>query len=1177
MRGAMRAGLFVLTILGFLTLGTTSFHAEQNGFTHSVKFAELTYGQAITATAADPNHGGFWFGGYTCSTKLPTTGDAPQKTWTATSCTKNGLPYTAGIVGHMSDVGSVDFLTYWGGSGNSRVTAISIEPGGAMVIAGVTQSTDFVTTPNAYSRTCAGGCAQPDGFVTWMGTEGGSIEYSSYFGGSGQDYIASVALDGNLRIHIAGWTESADLPTTSGAILHTFTPGPLPGYTDAFYARLDARSNALQYSTYLGGRNFDTATGVAVDGNGNAYVAGNTSSNDFSTFDAAQPQPAGNPGYVFLAKFASSGPVYSTYVGGAGPADVSSVAVAGDQVYLAGSVSSPTFGGGSDTEVNTGSAYIAEASADSATIGRTIALRGVSFSQSAGTSLAVDANHVAYLAGTFTWDDCEPRCGPETFRYPTTADAYQRTMKNEEPQQDGDALDAVLSIVDFRPAAPSILYSTMIGGGNPDEGFAVATDGSGGAFVAGVTASVKDFPSLNAMAQPPPDPTSNQSFAAYITPIPAPDTTPPADIVLYTSNPSAITGDWQIASDATAAGGFAAHEPDEGAAKVATPAEHPVNYFEMSFQAQADVPYHLWLRMKAAENSFQNDSVWVQFSDSIDGGGNPVWRIHSTDATGVVLEDCSGCGEQGWGWNDNGYGVAGTPVIFAASGWHTIRIQQREDGVSIDQILLSSSQWLNTAPGANKNDTTVLPQTTEGATDQPPTVSITNPSNGATFEAPHNLTVTASASDPDGTIARVTFYEDGAFISSTSTAPYSLNFGTVNAGTYTFTAVATDNDGATTTSSPVTITVTGAKAGAPPPGWNDQDIGGTGAQGSVEYGNGLFTIKGAGADVWGTSDAFHYVYLPLSGDGSITAWVISVSDEANWVKAGVMIRGSLSPSSAQAFMLVSHAKGVAFQRRTADGSASVSSAGSASTAPRWVRLVRAGSTISGYESADGRNWTLVGSDTFSMSSTAFVGLAVSSHVPGTVATAEFGSVSTPLPAGWTDSDIGNVPFPGAASYGATTFNVTGSGADVWGASDAFNYAYRALSGNGTIVARVARLQDVDPWVKAGVMIRETLAPDSRHAFMLVSASKGVAFQRREATGGSSVNTAGSSSPLLPYWIKLTRSADTFAAYESADGTNWTLVGTDTIAMAANVYIGLAVTSHNTSSSATAAFDNVSIQ
>src|SRR6185369_14774600 len=115
----------------------------------------------------------------------------------------------------------------------------------------------------------------------------------------------------------------------------------------------------------------------------------------------------------------------------------------------------------------------------------------------------------------------------------------------------------------------------------------------------------------------------------------------------------------------------------------------PGSYADITFDAQAGVPYHLWIRMKADNDSWTNDSVFVQFSDSVDAEGNPVWRSGSTSATVVSLEDCSGCGEHGWGWNDNGYATAGEGVMFAASGRHTIRIQQREDGVSIDQVVLS--------------------------------------------------------------------------------------------------------------------------------------------------------------------------------------------------------------------------------------------------------------------------------------------------------------------------------------------------------------------------------------------------------------------------------------------------------------------------------------------------------
>jgi hypothetical protein len=113
-------------------------------------------------------------------------------------------------------------------------------------------------------------------------------------------------------------------------------------------------------------------------------------------------------------------------------------------------------------------------------------------------------------------------------------------------------------------------------------------------------------------------------------------------------------------------------------------------------------------------------------------------------------------------------------------------------------------------------------------------------------------------------------------------------------------------------------------------------------------------------------------------------------------------------------------------------------------------------------------------------------------------------------------------------------------------------------------------------VKAGVMVRESLTAGSPHAFMLMSAAKGAAFQRRQSTGGLSVGTAGALSAAVR-WVKLQRSGNVFSAYESADGTTWTPVGTDTISMGPNVYVGLAVTSHATSASATCTFDAVSIQ
>ena len=183
------------------------------------------------------------------------------------------------------------------------------------------------------------------------------------------------------------------------------------------------------------------------------------------------------------------------------------------------------------------------------------------------------------------------------------------------------------------------------------------------------------------------------------------------DIVLYAGQ-AAAAGTWRIVSDASAAGGVRMWNPNANAAKVTSPAASPANYVEMTFNAVAGQPYRLWLRMKADSNSWANDSVFIQFSGSVSSNGSAIWRIGTTSATESNLEDCNGCGLSGWGWQDNGYGtnVLGPVVHFATTGTQRIRIQQREDGVSIDQIVLSPSLYMTRAPGAVKNDTTILPR-----------------------------------------------------------------------------------------------------------------------------------------------------------------------------------------------------------------------------------------------------------------------------------------------------------------------------------------------------------------------------------------------------------------------------------------------------------------------------------
>ncbi|HWF84288.1 MAG TPA: S8 family serine peptidase [Vicinamibacterales bacterium] len=465
------------------------------------------------------------------------------------------------------------------------------------------------------------------------------------------------------------------------------------------------------------------------------------------------------------------------------------------------------------------------------------------------------------------------------------------------------------------------------------------------------------------------------------------------------------------------------------------------------------------------------------------------------------------------------------------------------------------------------------------AGNQAPRVSLTSPDDQSHFTMPATIVITADAADADGHVTRVDFYANGAYLGTDTTAPYSFQWSGVTAGTYTLTAVATDNLGATSSSIARQIFVN-QPASLPSP-WSTEDIGDTGVTGWASDSSGVFAVYGGGADIWGTADAFRFVYQPLIGDGTITAEVSSIENGEPWTKAGVMIRDTLDANSAHAFMLVSLSKGLAFQRRTVTGGESTNTSGGSGTAPRFVKLARVGQTITASTSADGRSWTVVGHDTFSMMSTVYAGLAVSSHDATKEARATFEQVSvlpnssTSLPHGWFDRDIGAVGSTGNAQYANGTFTVKASGADIWGAADAFHYVYRPWIGDGSIVARVASVTEASAWSKAGVMFRATLDANAAHAFMLVSAAKGVAFQRRDTTGGDSIDTAGPSAA-PPRWMRLARSGNMFTAYQSSDGTSWTRVGIDTISMPQTIYVGLAVTSHDNTRATTAALDAVTV-
>jgi hypothetical protein len=429
-------------------------------------------------------------------------------------------------------------------------------------------------------------------------------------------------------------------------------------------------------------------------------------------------------------------------------------------------------------------------------------------------------------------------------------------------------------------------------------------------------------------------------------------------------------------------------------------------------------------------------------------------------------------------------------------------------------------------------------------------------------------------------------------------------------------------------------------------------------------------VAGSGQQVYGTADAFHFVYQPLSGDGTMVARVVSVQGGVGYVAPGVMIRETLNAGSTNAKTADWAAYGgIYFDVRTSTGGSTSEPGSVSATLPYWVKVTRSGSTFSSSTSSDGVNWTQLGtSQTISMAPNVYVGLAVNSGSSSALATATFDNVSVssasapapviasvsatsgsigsqvvisgtgfgtpqgssvvllngagvtinswsatsltitipsgatsgplvvsvapsmndsnpviftvtsqPLPSSWLDQDVGSTGAAGSASYASGTFTVAGSGQQIYGTADAFHFVYRPLSGDGTMVARVVSLQGGSGYVSAGVMIRETLNTGSTNVDTADWAGYGtIYFDERTSTGGSTTS-ASSVSATLPRWVKVTRSGSSFSSYTSSDGVNWVQLGTSqTISMAPNVYVGLAVNSGSSSALATATFDNVSV-
>ncbi|MBI2780064.1 MAG: SBBP repeat-containing protein [Gammaproteobacteria bacterium] len=304
------------------------------------------------------------------------------------------------------------------------------------------------------------------------------LSWSTYLGGNGNDSGNGIAVDTAGNAYITGNTFSTNFPATGATSLSGV------GVSDVFVTKLD-NSGALVYSTYLGGSNIDEGRGIAVDTSGNAYVTGNTLSNNFPTKSAFQTTPLGGDN-AFVTKLDNNGMlVYSTYLGGSGNDLGNGIAVDTlGNAYITGSTGSSDFPTAAPFQGTKGGTLAADFdafitklnSAGSALVYSTYLGGG---RNDEGTSIAVDNAGNAYVTG-FTMSATGD---PASKSFPVTTPAFQASFAGG-----GDAFVTKLN------AAGSVLaYSTYLGGSSGEQGTAIAVDASGGIYVTGTTRST-DFP-----------------------------------------------------------------------------------------------------------------------------------------------------------------------------------------------------------------------------------------------------------------------------------------------------------------------------------------------------------------------------------------------------------------------------------------------------------------------------------------------------------------------------------------------------------------------------------------------------------------------------------------------------------------------------------------------------------
>lgn len=360
---------------------------------------EIAYG--LTIDGSDNSY----MTGTTASTDYPVTVGAYD-------VTINGLH--DGFVTKLNSTGTaLGYSTFFGGSAYDEAYAIAKDASGNVYVTGETESTNYPTSGGAFSTAKQGFW---DSFVTALNSSGSALIYSTYLGGSNEDYGFGIAVDGSNNAYMTGYTYSSDYPTTAGAYDQTFNDAE-----DVFVTKLNSNGTALLYSTFLGGIGSDRGYSIATDASGNAYVTGRTNFSDYPVTSGAFDQTANGGGDVFVTKLNSSASalIFSTFLGGNGNEFGYDIAIDGSEnVYISGLTNSSNF-------PTTAGAYNQSSNGDNDVFVSKLNSSGSVLSYSSfiggsleegGRSVAIDGNGMAYITGFTESDD-----------FPTTASAYNQT------------------------------------------------------------------------------------------------------------------------------------------------------------------------------------------------------------------------------------------------------------------------------------------------------------------------------------------------------------------------------------------------------------------------------------------------------------------------------------------------------------------------------------------------------------------------------------------------------------------------------------------------------------------------------------------------------------------------------------------------------------------------------